>query len=66
MEKIPEGPVYAPRLEPMAPIRPADINHDHYPSCHRTIFKKRWLTDGLPAHMILSIRESSEDVYMHT
>ena len=39
--KIPEGQVYAPRLEPMAPIRLADRNHAHYPSCHCTI-APRW------------------------
>ena len=32
--KIPEGKVYAPRLDPNAPIRPADRNHAHYPSRH--------------------------------
>ena len=37
--KISEGQVYVPRLEPTAPIRLADRNHAHYPSCHRTIFK---------------------------
>ena len=52
--KIPEGQVYAPRFEPTAPIRLANGNHAHYPSRHRTIFKKRWLNDGLPAHMVPS------------
>ena len=37
--KIPEGQVYAPRLEPMAPIRLADRNHAHYPSRHCAILK---------------------------
>ena len=40
MEEIPEGQVYVPRLEPTAPIRLADGNHAHYPSCHHTILKK--------------------------
>ena len=67
MEEIPEGQVYVPRLEPMAPIRLADRNHVHYPSRRCTIVKKRWLNDGLPVHMILSARESSEDViYTYT
>ena len=39
--KFPEGQVYALRLEPTAPIRLADRNHAHYPSCHRTILKKK-------------------------
>ena len=39
--KIPEGQVYAPRLEPTAPIRLADGNQAHYPSRHCTIFKKK-------------------------
>ena len=64
--KIPEGQVYVPRLEPTAPIRLADRNHAHYPTRHCTILKKRWLNDGLPAHMIPSTRESSEDVYIYT
>ena len=64
--KIPEGQVYAPRLEPTAPIRLADRNHAHYPSRHCTIFKKRQLNDGLPARMNPSTRESSEDVYTYT
>ena len=64
--KIPEGQVYAPRFEPTAPIRLADRNHAHYPSCHRTIFNKRRLNDGLPAHVIPSTWESSEDVNMYT
>ena len=65
--KMPEGEVYVPRLEPTAPIRLADRNPSHYPSRHRTIFKKRRLDDGLPAHMIPSTRESSEDViYTYT
>ena len=38
--KIPEGQVYAPRLEPTAPIRLGDRNHAHYPSRHCTILKK--------------------------
>ena len=29
-----------PRLEPAEPIRLADRNHENYPSCHCTIFKK--------------------------
>ena len=40
MEKSPEGQVYVPRLEPMAPIRLADRNHAHYPSRHCTILIK--------------------------
>ena len=48
--KIPEGQVYAPRLEPTAPIRLADRNHAHYPTRHCTIFIKRRLNDGLPEH----------------
>ena len=28
--------------------------------------KKRWLNDGLPAHLIRSTRESSEDVATYT
>ena len=48
--KFPEGQVYAPRLESTAPIRLADRNHVHYPSRHRTILKKKWPDDGLPAH----------------
>ena len=35
-----EVQMYAPRLEPAAPIRLADRNHAHYPSSHRTILKK--------------------------
>ena len=66
MEEIPEGQVYVPRLEPMAPIHLADRNHTHYPSRHCTIFQKRRLNDRLPAHMIPSTRESSEDVYTYT
>ena len=54
--------VHAPRLEPAAPIRLADRNHAHYPSCRRTIPKKRWFSDGLQAHAIWSTPESSEDV----
>ena len=51
--KIPEGQVYVPRLEPTALIRLADRNHAHYPSRRCTILNlKRWLNDGLPAHMI--------------
>ena len=38
----------------------------HYPSRHCTIPIKRRLNDGLPAHMIRSTRESSEDVAMYT
>ena len=41
VEKIPEGQEYAPRLEPMAPIRLADRNHAHYPSPNCTILKKK-------------------------
>ena len=37
------------------------IHHTFAPSS-----KKRRLDDGLPAHMIPSTRESSEDVYMYT
>ena len=67
MEEIPEGQVYMPRLEPTAPIRLADGNHAHYPSCRCTILKKRWLSDVLPGHMIPSTRESSKDViYTYT
>ena len=36
-KKSPQGQVYVPRLEPMAPIRLADRNHAHYPSCRCTI-----------------------------
>ena len=61
-----ERQVYAPRLEPTAPIRLADRNHAHYPSRHCTIPKKRRLNDGLPAHLIRSTRESSEDVTTYT
>ena len=61
-EKIHERQEYAPRIEPVAPIRLADQNHTHYPSCHCTILKKRWLNDGLPAHAVRCTRESSEDV----
>ena len=64
--KIPEGQGYMPRVKPSAPIRLADRNHAHYPSRHCTIFKKRRLNDGLPAHMIPSTRESSEDAYTYT
>ena len=65
--KIPEGQVYAPRLEPTAPIRLADRNNAHYPSRHCTILKiKRRLNDGLSAHMFPSTRVSSEDVYTYT
>ena len=32
--KTPEGQMYAPRLEPTAPIHLADRNHVHCPSCH--------------------------------
>ena len=35
-----EVQVYAPRLEPAAPIRLAHRNHTHYPSRRRTILKK--------------------------
>ena len=67
MEEIPEGQVYVLRLEPTAPIRLADRNHAHYPSRRCTILSKRWLNDGLPAHMIPSTRESPEDViYTYT
>ena len=62
MEKIPEGQVYVPRLEPTAPICLADRNYVHYPSHHCTIFKKRWLSNGLPARMIQCAQEWSEDV----
>ena len=44
-----ERQVYAPRLEPTAPIRLADRNHAHYPSRRCTILIKRWLNDGLPS-----------------
>ena len=54
------------RLEPTAPIRLADRNHAHNLSRHCTILNKRWLNDRLPAHMIPSTRESSEDLYMYT
>ena len=66
--KIPQGQVYVPRLKPTAPIRLADRNHVHYPSLRCTILKKkRWLNDELPAHMIPSTRESSEDaIYTYT
>ena len=64
--RFPDGQVYAPRLEPTAPIRLADRNHAHYPSRHCTILKKRRLNNALPAHMIPSTRESSEDVYPYT
>ena len=47
-----ERQVYAPRLEPTAPIRLAERNHAHYPSRHCTILTKRRLNDGLPAHMV--------------
>ena len=68
MEEMPKGQVYVPRLKPTAPIHLADRNHVHYPSRHCTIFKKKiQLNDGLPAHMIPSTRESSEDViYTYT
>ena len=66
MEKIPEGQVYVPRLEPTAPICLADRNHAHHPSRHCTIFIKGQLNDGLPPHMIPSTRESLEDVYTYT
>ena len=36
-----ERQVYAPRLEPTAPIRLADRNHAHYPSRHSTILEKK-------------------------
>ena len=66
MEEIPEGQVYVPRLEPMAPLRLADRNHAHCPAAVPSS-KKRWLSDGLPVHMIPSTRESSEDVmYTYT
>ena len=63
-QKIPKGQVYMPRLEPTAPIHLAHRNHTHHPSHRCTIFIKRWLNDGLPAHIIQSEspRESSEDV----
>ena len=64
--KILEGQVYVPKLEPTAPICPADRNQAHYPSRHCTILKKRRLNGGLPAHMIRSTRESSEDVATYT
>ena len=35
--KIPKGQVYAPRLEPTAPISLADRNNAHYPSRQYTI-----------------------------
>ena len=56
------------RLEPTAPIRLAERNHAHYPSRRRTVLKKRQLNDGLriPAHMIRSTRELSEDVATYT
>ena len=38
--KIPEGQVYAPRLEPVALIRLADRNHMRYLSRRHTILKK--------------------------
>ena len=44
-----ERQVYAPRLEPTAPIRLADRNHAHYPSRHCTILKKKtaqWRTSS--------------------
>ena len=65
-KKSPQGHVYVPRLEPMAPIRLADRNHANYPSCHCTILIKRWLNDGLPARMIPSTRESSAEMFTHT
>ena len=61
-----ERQVYAPRLEPTAPIRLADQNHAHYPSRRCTILKKRRLNDRLPARMNLSTWESSEDVFTYT
>ena len=64
--EIPEGQVYVPKLEPTAPIRLADRNQAHYPSRHCTILKKRWLNDELPAHMIPSTQESSEDASTYT
>ena len=66
--KNPKGQVYMPRLEPTAPIRLADRNQAHYSSRRRrrTILKKRRLNDGLPARMIRSTRESSEDVSTYT
>ena len=60
---MPEGQEHAPRLEPAAPIRLADGNHENYPSRHCIILKKRWLNDGLQAPAIRSTRESSEDVF---
>ena len=39
--KIPQGKAYVPTLKPTAPIRLVDRNHAHYPSRHRTIFKRR-------------------------
>ena len=65
-DNIPEGQVYAPRLEPTAPIRLANGNHAHYPSRRCTILIKRWLNDGLHARMNQSTRESSEDVFTYT
>ena len=62
VEKIPEGQEHAPRLEPTALIRLADRNNAHHPSRRCTILKKRWLNDGLQAHVVRSTRESSEDV----
>ena len=64
--KIPEGQVHVPRLEPTAPIRLADRNHAHYPSRHCTIFKKRRLNAGLPAHIFPFPPESSGDVYTYS
>ena len=59
--------MYVPRPEPNSPIRLADKNQMNNPSRHSTIFKKRWLSDGLPAHMIPSTRESLENViYTYT
>ena len=66
VEKSQEGQEYAPRLEPAALIRLADRNNAYYPSRHRTILKKRWLNDRLPAHMIRSTQESLEDVATYT
>ena len=64
--KIPEGQVYAPRLEPTAPIRLAERNHAR--TIHHAIAPsyKRRLNDGLAAYMIPSTQESSEDVYTYT
>ena len=39
--EIPEGQVYAPRLEPTAPIRLADRNHAHYTLRQCTILKRK-------------------------